>query len=1128
MPKRTDISKILILGSGPIIIGQSAEFDYSGTQACKALKAEGYEVVLANSNPATIMTDPEVADRTYIEPLTREYLEEIIRVERELAPGAGFAVLPTVGGQTALNLAIELSDSGVLEKHNVRLIGANVEAIKKAEDRLYFKDAMQKIGLDVPKSALVNNLKDGLEFAGKIGFPVIVRPSFTLGGSGGGMAYNREELLEVLARGLDFSPVHEALIEESVLGWKEYELEVMRDLKDNVIIICSIENFDPMGVHTGDSITVAPAQTLSDREYQAMRDAAIAVIREIGVETGGSNIQFGIHPHTGRMVVIEMNPRVSRSSALASKATGFPIAKIAAKLAVGYTLDEIPNDITRKTPACFEPTLDYVVVKIPKWQFEKFPGADESLGPQMKSVGEVMAIGRTFKEALMKGVRALDTGKRIGGEKIEPKILTQRLVTPHPERLSYIRYAIRQGHTVKQLAKMTSIDPWFLYQLKEINDMQLEVEKHPIESVPSEVLREAKRMGFSDGRLAGTWRLSGKGDQEKIRHLRKKHKVQPVYKRVDTCAAEFESYTPYLYSTYEEEDEATPTDKKKVIILGSGPNRIGQGIEFDYCCCHASFALREDGYETIMVNCNPETVSTDYDTSDRLYFEPLTFEDVWAIYEHETAAGADVGVIVQFGGQTPLNLALPLKNSGVKIIGTSPEYIDLAEDRKRFGKLLDELGIPQAPGAMAASLEEAVAGAAKIGYPVLVRPSYVLGGRAMVIAYDEETVVRYMKEAVEYSQDRPVLIDHFLEDAIEVDVDALSDGEDVVIGGIMQHIEEAGIHSGDSSCVLPAVDIPEHLLDRMREYTFKLARALKVVGLMNVQFAIPRSEYGAEDVRIAATGHPRGAQVRDNSDRGTGGKVYVLEVNPRASRTVPYVSKATGVPMAKIASRLMTGRKLREFLPEYVEQRKDLDTGSCYYVKSPVFPWNKFPGVDTVLGPEMKSTGEVMGVADNFGEAFAKAQIAAGQKLPTQGTLFISVTDHDKPHVAEVARKFVDMGFKLVATAGTADVIEAAGMACDRVYKVKEGRPNVVDLIKGDRIQLIVNTPQGPDPFFDEKAIRRAAVTARIPTITTLAAARAAAEGIAALQRGEVNVKALQQLHADREPSAKAAGIRRK
>ena len=1093
MPKRTDISKILIIGSGPIIIGQSAEFDYSGTQACKALKSEGFEVVLANSNPATIMTDPEVADRTYIEPLTRDYLEEIIRVEREMSPGAGFAILPTVGGQTALNLAIELSDGGVMEKYNVKLIGANVEAIKKAEDRLFFKDAMQKIGLDVPKSQLVNNHKDGLEFAGKIGFPVIVRPSFTLGGSGGGIAYNREELLDVLARGLDFSPVHEALIEESVLGWKEYELEVMRDLKDNVIIICSIENFDPMGVHTGDSITVAPAQTLTDREYQEMRDAAIAVIREIGVETGGSNIQFAVNATTGRMVVIEMNPRVSRSSALASKATGFPIAKIAAKLAVGYSLDEIPNDITRKTPSCFEPTLDYVVVKIPKWQFEKFPGADEDLGPQMKSVGEVMAIGRTFKEALMKGVRALDTGKRIGGEKIEPKILTQRLVTPHPERLSYVRYALRQGHTVKQIAKMTAIDPWFLYQLKEINDMQLELEKHPMESLPTEVLREAKRMGFSDGRLAGTWRLEGRGSLDKVRHLRKKHGLKPVYKRVDTCAAEFESYTPYLYSTYEDEDEAAPTAKKKVIILGSGPNRIGQGIEFDYCCCHASFALRDDGYETVMINCNPETVSTDYDTSDRLYFEPLTLEDVLAIYEHEASGGAEVGVIVQFGGQTPLNLALPLKAAGVKIIGTSPESIDLAEDRKRFNKLLEELKIPQAPGAMAASIEEAVAAAQRVGYPVLVRPSYVLGGRAMVIAYDEENVIRYMKEAVEYSQDRPVLIDHFLEDAVEVDVDALSDGEDVVIGGIMQHIEEAGIHSGDSSCVLPAVDIPAPTLARMREYTFKLAKALNVVGLMNIQFAIPRGNGSGSD----------------------GKKVYVLEVNPRASRTVPYVSKATGVPMAKIAARLMTGRKLREFLPEFIAKRADLNTGSCYYVKSPVFPWNKFPGVDTVLGPEMKSTGEVMGVADNFGEAFAKAQRAAGQRLPTQGTVFISVTDHDKLQLADVARKFVDMGFKLVATAGTADVIEEAGMSVERVYKVKEGRPNVVDLIKGERIQLIVNTPHGQDPFFDEKAIRRAAITAHIPTITTLSAAKAAAEGIAALQRGEVRVQALQTLHAE-------------
>jgi carbamoyl-phosphate synthase large subunit len=1104
MPRRNDISKILIIGSGPIVIGQSAEFDYSGTQACKALKSEGYEVVLANSNPATIMTDPEIADRTYIEPLTCEYLEEIIRIEREMSPGAGFAVLPTVGGQTALNLAVELSDGGVLEKYNAQLIGANIAAIKKAEDRLFFKDAMQKIGLDVPKSALVNNLKDGLEFAGKIGFPVIIRPSFTLGGTGGGIAFNREELMEVLARGLDLSPVHEALIEESVLGWKEYELEVMRDLKDNVIIICSIENFDPMGVHTGDSITVAPAQTLTDREYQAMRDASIAVIREIGVETGGSNIQFGVNPETGRMVVIEMNPRVSRSSALASKATGFPIAKIAAKLAVGYTLDEIPNDITRKTPASFEPTLDYVVVKIPKWQFEKFPGADESLGPQMKSVGEVMAIGRTFKEALLKGVRALDTGRKVGSEKIEPKILTQRLVTPHPERLSYLRYALRQGYTVKQLAKVTSMDPWFLYQLKEINDMQLELEKHPMESIPTEVLRDAKRMGFSDGRLASIWRLSGKGSAEKVRHLRKKHGVMPVYKRVDTCSAEFESFTPYLYSTYEDEDEATPTKTKKVIILGSGPNRIGQGIEFDYCCCHASFALHEDGYETVMINCNPETVSTDYDTSDRLYFEPLTLEDVFAVYEHEAASGASVGVIVQFGGQTPLNLALPLKAAGVPIIGTSPESIDLAEDRKRFGKLLDELEIPQAPGAMATSLEEAVEGAKRVGYPVLVRPSYVLGGRAMVIAYDEDTVVRYMKEAVEYSQDRPVLIDHFLEDAIEVDVDALSDGEDVVIAGIMQHIEEAGIHSGDSSCVLPAVDIPDPLLQRMRDYTFKLARALKVVGLMNIQFAIPRTANGGS-----------------KGNGAEGGKVYVLEVNPRASRTVPYVSKATGVPLAKIASRLMTGRKLREFLPENIERGTDLDTGRNYYVKSPVFPWSKFPGVDTVLGPEMRSTGEVMGVADNFGEAFAKAQIAAGQKLPTQGSVFISVTDHDKPHVAEVARRFVDMGFKLVATAGTADILEDAGLNVEHVYKVKEGRPNVVDLLKGERIQLIINTPHGADPWFDEKAIRRAAVTARITTITTLSAARAAAEGIAALQRGEVRVQALQNLHAERTAGKK-------
>src|SRR5437667_1449038 len=756
MPKRSDIHRILIIGSGPIIIGQACEFDYSGTQAAKALRADGYEVVLVNSNPATIMTDPDLADKTYVEPLTRAYMEEIIRRERP------DALLSTVGGQTGLNLSVELAESGVLDKYGVELIGAKIDAIKKAEDRLLFKDAMRKIGLETPQSQLINSVAAGLAFAEKIGYPCILRPSFTLGGTGGGIAYNKEELVEILERGIALSPVHEVLIEESALGWKEFELEVMRDLADNCIIICSIENFDPMGVHTGDSITVAPAQTLTDREYQMMRDGAIRCLREIGVDTGGSNVQFAINPKDGRMVIIEMNPRVSRSSALASKATGFPIAKIAAKLAVGYRLDEIRNDITRKTPACFEPTLDYVVVKIPKWQFEKFPGADDKLGPQMKSVGEVMAIGRTFKEAQMKGVRALDTGKKVGSEKIEPKILTQRLVTPHPERLSYVRYALRQGHTVKQLATMTSMDPWFLYQLKEINDMQLELEKHPMESIPTEVLREAKRMGFSDGRLAGVWRLEGKGAQEKVRHLRKKHKLSPVYKRVDTCAAEFESFTPYLYSTYEDEDEAAPTQKKKVIILGSGPNRIGQGIEFDYCCCHAAFALRDDGYETIMINCNPETVSTDYDTSDRLYFEPLTLEDVFAIYEHEAASGAPVGVIVQFGGQTPLNLALPLKAAGVNIIGTSPESIDLAEDRKRFNRLLEELDIPQAPGAMAASIEEAVEGAKRVGYPVLVRPSYVLGGRAMVIAYDEESVIRYMKEAVEYSQDRPVLIDHFL------------------------------------------------------------------------------------------------------------------------------------------------------------------------------------------------------------------------------------------------------------------------------------------------------------------------------------------------------------------------------
>ncbi len=1092
MPRRNDIQKILVIGSGPIVIGQSAEFDYSGTQACKALKQEGYEVVLVNSNPATIMTDPELADRTYIEPLTREYVEEIIRIESEMLtsdPKSGkFALLPTVGGQTALNLAVDLADSGILDRYNVELIGAKLEAIKKAEDRLLFKDAMIKIGLEVSKSSLVNNLRDGLDFSGKLGFPVLIRPSFTLGGSGGGIAYNREELMEILARGLDLSPVHECLIEESVLGWKEFELEVMRDLADNVIIICSIENFDPMGVHTGDSITVAPAQTLTDREYQKMRDAAIAVMREIGVETGGSNVQFAVNPVDGRMTVIEMNPRVSRSSALASKATGFPIAKIAAKLAVGYTLDEIPNDITRKTPACFEPTIDYVVVKIPKWQFEKFPGADDVLGPQMKSVGEVMAMGRTFKEALMKAWRALETGKKTGAEVLEPRRLTQMLVTPQPERLSYIRFAFERGMSVREIARYTGMDPWFLHQMREITLEQQSIAKTTPDQISTEHLRRLKRLGLSDERIATEWKLEGHEGIKRVRELREQKGIRPVFKLVDTCAAEFESMTPYLYSTYDEEDEAAPTDKPKIIILGSGPNRIGQGIEFDYCCCHAAFALKDDGYETIMVNCNPETVSTDYDTSDRLYFEPLTLEDVLAVYNHESQSGAKIGMIVQFGGQTPLNLAQRLRAAGVPIIGTSPESIDLAEDRKRFGKLLEELEIPQPPGGTATSVAEALAVGERIGYPVLVRPSYVLGGRAMVIAYNAAAVDRYMREAVEYSQERPVLIDHFLENAVEVDVDALCDSQDVLIAGIMQHIEEAGIHSGDSSCVLPAVSIAPKTLDILRTYTRKLALALKVVGLVNLQFAIQKDAEGND-------------------------QVFVIEVNPRASRTVPYVSKATGIPLAKVASRLMTGRTLRELLPEELASGQDLGTGTHYYVKSPVFPWNKFAGVDTVLGPEMKSTGEVMGVAATFGEAFAKAQLAAGQVLPTGGTAFFTVNDHDKEAAIEVARRYIHLGFRIVATEGTANVLEKAGMTVERVFKVKEGRPNAVDLIKGDRIQLIVNTPRGLDTFFDEKAIRRAAVLARIPTITTLAAAQAAAEGIAAMQRHQTTVNALQSLH---------------
>src|SRR6202453_3751931 len=1077
MPKRTDIKKILIIGSGPIIIGQACEFDYSGTQACKALRAEGYEVVLVNSNPATVMTDPETADRTYIEPLSKEYLEAIIAAERP------DALLPTVGGQTGLNSAVELAEAGILEKYGVQLIGASLRSIKIAEDRLLFKDACRRIGLEVPLSEVVRNETEAIRLADQLGYPVVIRPSFTMGGTGGSIAFNHEEFADLIARALDASPMHEALIEESVLGWKEYELEVMRDCRDNFVVICSIENFDPMGVHTGDSITVAPAQTLTDKEYQRMRDAAAAIIREVGVETGGSNIQFAIDPATGRMIVIEMNPRVSRSSALASKATGFPIAKIAAKLAVGMTLDEIPNDITKKTPCSFEPTIDYVVAKIPKWQFEKFPGADTTLSTQMKSVGEVMAIGRTFQEALCKAIRSLEPSSawRPPAE-VTIVLLREKLHVPGPDRLHWLFEALERGMSSEEVCDLTKIDPWFIQQLQEMLEVDRRVAATTLSKCSAELLLESKRSGASDEEIAKLWHVKAAS----VRARRKELGVRPVFKRVDTCAAEFESFTPYLYSTYEEEDEAAAVDRPKVVILGSGPNRIGQGIEFDYCCCHASFALKEDGFETIMVNCNPETVSTDYDTSDRLYFEPLTLEDVLGVYEHEASSGAEIGMIVQFGGQTPLNLSLPLKKAGVPIIGTSPESIDLAEDRKRFGKLIEELKIPQPEGAMATSVQEAVAGANRVGYPVLVRPSYVLGGRAMVIAYDDEAIVRYMSTAIEYSQERPVLIDHFLEDAVECDVDALCDGDDVVIAGIMQHIEEAGIHSGDSSCVLPAVGLSDDVLRTIREYTRKLAMALSVRGLVNIQFAIQR------------------------------GTVYVIEVNPRASRTVPYVSKATGIPLAKIASRIMVGRKLKELLPEQVADGNDLETGSHYFVKSPVFPWGKFPGVDTVLGPEMKSTGEVMGVADNFGEAFAKAQIAAGQVLPLQGTIFLSVNDHDKEGAVQVARQYIELGFHIVATHGTALVLEQSGLQPERVYKVKEGRPNVVDLIKGDRIQLIVNTPRGQDTFFDEKAIRRAAVLARIPTITTLAAAQAAAEGISALQEGTLSVVALQTLHSER------------
>ncbi|HJQ22629.1 MAG TPA: carbamoyl-phosphate synthase large subunit [Blastocatellia bacterium] len=1065
MPKRTDIKKILILGSGPIVIGQACEFDYSGTQACKALRSEGFEVVLINSNPATIMTDPELADRTYVEPLTVEAVRKVIERERP------DALLPTVGGQTALNLAVALAEDGTLAHFNVELIGAKLDAIKVAEDRMLFKRAMEEIGLRMPRSGFAKAMDEARALIQMVGFPAIIRPSFTLGGTGGGIAYNAEEYEEIVARALAASPIHETMIEQSIIGWKEYELEVMRDLADNVVIICSIENFDPMGVHTGDSITVAPAQTLSDREYQVMRDAAIQVIRKVGVETGGSNIQFALSPTNGELIVIEMNPRVSRSSALASKATGFPIAKIAAKLAVGYTLDEIPNDITRKTPASFEPTIDYCVVKIPKWAFEKFPASDPTLGTQMKSVGEAMAIGRTFKEAFQKGLRSLEVRSSFRvPENLDEVELRRRLVVPSAERVYFVMHALGRGYTVEALHELTKIDRWFLDNLEQLSEREGELKQKSLEQLTRDEWREAKRMGFSDQRLAALLKTS----EDEVRRARRSMQVSPVFKRVDTCGAEFESYTPYLYSTYEDEDEAATTERKKVMILGSGPNRIGQGIEFDYCCCHAAFALKEEGYESIMVNCNPETVSTDYDTSDRLYFEPITFEDVMEIVERERPTG----VIVQFGGQTPLNLAMRLFKAGVPIAGTSPEAIDLAEDRKRFGKLLSDLSIPQPPNGTATSLEEAREVAAQIGYPVLVRPSYVLGGRAMQIVYDETSLDSYMTYAVEASPEHPVLIDSFLESAGEIDVDALADGEAVVIAGIQQHIEEAGIHSGDSSCVLPPYEVKAEHLEAMRRYTKELARALSVVGLMNIQFAI------ANDT------------------------VYVLEVNPRASRTVPFVSKATGVPLAKIAAKLMLGRKLAEFhLPDELAVDR-------FYIKTPVFPFVKFPGVDPILGPEMRSTGEVMGVAENFGGAFLKAQQGAGLRLPREGAVFVSVNDQDKREVIELAHQLHEMGFRLVATRGTQRRLAGAGLPCDVVYKVNEGRPNIADLVKSKQIDLIINTPLGRVSFYDERAIRRAAMQYAVPCITTLTGAKATVAAIRALRDEELQVRSLQDYHA--------------
>jgi carbamoyl-phosphate synthase large subunit len=1061
MPKDPTLRSVLVIGSGPIVIGQACEFDYSGTQAIKVLRREGIHVSLVNSNPATIMTDPEYADRTYVEPLVPEVVERILERERP------DALLPTVGGQTALNLAVELSRRGVLDRLGVRLIGASRRAVEIGEDRRLFKEAMQSVGLDLPQSGFAKSIAEARRVLELTGLPAVIRPSFTLGGTGGGIVYNIEEFDDLVSRGLDLSPVHEILIEESVLGWKEYELEVMRDCADNFVVICSIENFDPMGIHTGDSVTVAPAQTLTDREYQLMRNAARRVISVVGVETGGSNIQFAVNPKDGRMVVIEMNPRVSRSSALASKATGFPIAKIAALLAIGYRLDEIQNDITRVTPASFEPVLDYVVVKIPRWAFEKFRDASPTLGTQMKSVGEVMAIGRTFKEALQKGLRGLEIGASgFTRTDIDDLRVKEKLLTPDPDRIFYVKRALDLGWKHDEIYRMTGIDPWFLDQMQQIVDL----EKQLGPKMDDAHLREAKRMGFSDVRLG---QLAGCSELE-LRARRQRAGIAPVYKRVDTCAAEFVSYTPYLYSTYEEECEAETTNRKKIVILGSGPNRIGQGIEFDYCCCHAAFAFRDAGYETIMVNCNPETVSTDYDTSDRLYFEPLTFEDVMNVVELEKPAG----VVIQFGGQTPLRLALPLHRAGVPILGTSPDAIDLAEDRKRFSALLRDLAIPQPESGAALSLDEARAVAQRIGYPVLVRPSYVLGGRAMVVVYEESQLDRYAREAMAASGENPVLIDRFLEDAYEVDVDALGDGERVVIGGIMQHIEGAGIHSGDSAAVLPTYKITEPHLKTIREYTRKLGLALNVKGLMNIQYAIK------DDV------------------------VYVLEVNPRASRTTPFVSKATGVPLAKAAARVMIGQRL-------ADQGLTADLSvKRVFIKESVFPFQKFPGSDTVLGPEMKSTGEVMGVSKDFGMAFAKSQAAAGFPIPTGGTAFISVNDFDKAGVLPHARALKELGLNICATRGTAEYLNTHGVSAEMVYKVNEGRPSVVDLIKSHKIDIVFNTPLGRESFYDDGAIRKAATLHGVLCVTTLTAAAATVQAIAALREQPMDVASLQEIYA--------------